>query len=303
MKKKYTIFGNCQTTALSFYLNENAYFREHYELQPIKLVHLVGKNEIEELKETFKQCDLIIYQHIADNYHLPELATSKLLDGIDAKLISFPSIYFNGYFPHLDVMNGTNSVLNAVHDYNIMCGYLFGLSEKSIRDLLESETFYTLTLSNNLLQDSLKELESRENLYALDIKVDDFIKNNYKKYRLFHQFNHPTRVVFEYIRKEIFQILDISTVCEHRKEDYLSGIVAPVYPSIYKNLNLEFYDYQNFKRVDKILSIEYVIKEFYAFYATIDNTIMLEWLQNRKMFILDHFLELFPNHKIREGNI
>ncbi len=298
MKKKYTIFGNCQTTALNMYLNENKYFHELYEYQPVKLVHLISKHEVEELRETFMQCDLIIYQHIADNYHISQLATSRLLVGIDAQFISFPSLYFNAYFPHLDVMNGTTSVLNAVHDYNILCGYLFSIDENSLFNLIQDETFYSKDLSSKLLENALSELVSREKLYTLDIKVDTFIKNNYKDHRLFHQFNHPSRKIFEYIREEIFSLLCVDPVCELEDRDYLSGIVAPVYPSIYKNLNLKFEEYQDFKKVNNILDAKYVIKKFYEFYATIDDEILLEWLTNRKKFILDHFSELFPDHKI-----
>ncbi len=301
-KKKYTIFGNCQTTALSLYLNENKEFFDHYEFQPIKLAHTIEEKDIKDLKETLNECDLIIYQHIADDYHIPDLVTSRLFNKSDVQLISFPSLYFNGYFPYLDVMNGKSSILSAVHDYNIMTAYLFGIDEESIYDMIHNSTFYSKELSEKLVNDSFDAINQRENLYTLDIKVEDFIKQNYQKDRLFHQFNHPSRKVFEYIRGEIFSILSISQKCEPNDIDYLNGIISVIYPSIYKNLNLQFDNYQNYTNGVNILDTKDVIKVFYEFYATCDRVIMLEWLLKRKEFILIHFMKLFPDKNILVDN-
>ena len=88
---------------------------------------------------------------------------------------------------------------------------------------------------------TLSELSKRET--NTDIKISDFIRDNYRKYRLFHTINHPTDVLGLEVANQILSKLNMPPISEGTKPQYkevLGRLQVPIYPSVIDGLDLTF---------------------------------------------------------------
>lgn len=287
---QYTIFGNCQSQSLSFTLAKNPAFTEKYSLKRIDFVQTLTQDDVASVQQIFDNSDLILYQHISKHYKVSDLATANLLASIkpQTKTISFVSMYFNAYFPHLDSFLGHQSILNLVHDYIIMYAFTKGLSEQQTLDLIQSDTLYSEPMSNQLFQEALGTLKVREE--ATNVKIAPFIEKMYRDVKLFNQFNHPKGIVFDYLANQIFDILNLPHIEISVQSKGVDGIGSPIYRSTYRNLGLTFEEnFDTYKTREGTLSQEEVVNAFFKFYATIDRDLMITQIQTRKPFIVELF--------------
>jgi hypothetical protein len=274
--KKLVVFANCQSGALVRTMMENKEFSSQYKWDFLRPVQILQEIHIAEVVNKVKNADLFIYQPVAASPNRPyELNSKFLLEQIkdDAETISFPSIYFDGYFPHLQTLKGKVSVLNLVHDYFMAYSYAIGLSEEETIELINKENLYSKSLSIQLVGNSLKNLRDREKESNIDIKLCDFIEKNYKKVKLFNQFNHPKREVFKYIAESILNKIGIDEfLVADAGASHLDEIMTPIYRSTHKNLNLQFKeDFETYGAIghQKIKQRE-VIYKFFEFYRKDD---------------------------------
>lgn len=172
--KTFSIYGNCQSAALAQVLSKNKSFEKMYNYTGLQAVQTISQEKVFLVKEIFENVDLLLHQVISDQFAIADLSTSKMMKTRknDSKSFTFPSLYFNAYFPHLDTFKGKQSILNFVHDYVIMYGYVQGLSEQQILNLIQDENMYSKQLSTSLLKKSLLFLKNREN--SFDIKISSF---------------------------------------------------------------------------------------------------------------------------------
>jgi hypothetical protein len=292
--KTFTVFANCQSHALAKTLLEHQDFSQNYKLLPIPAVHELRDVDIEKVIDVVKQVDLFLYQPVASKEHRLESATSKyMLKQLkdSAQALSFPSIYFDGYFPHLATLGGYHSVLNQVHDYFIAYCFVKGMTAENCVELISSRQLYDKSTSRKLLKNTLSSLKWRERFNRIDLKVSGFIEKNYKTKRLFNQFNHPTRDIFVHLRNIILHKVGIddgvNIAQELNASNYLSGIIAPIYTSTYYHLDLcldESYD----KYIVKSNAIELyeVVCQFYLFYQGVNKDELIKTIYTNKPFVV-----------------
>lgn len=74
----------------------------------------------------------LLCKHFSNGYHVAPLRTSVLkpLRKDNSTSLVFPYMYFNAYFPEFDTYRNEKSVLDVLHDYNIMHSYVKGLSQQ-----------------------------------------------------------------------------------------------------------------------------------------------------------------------------
>ncbi len=288
--KKLTIYANCQGIALGKTLLEDERFRSLYEWSRIEPVQTLSSSHVEAISNSIAEADLIIYQPVSASNRAEDLSTQKILqqskDGV--KQISIPSMYFDGYFPHLSTMNGLSSILNLVHDYFIAYAYCRGMSLENCVLMLQSKHLYEKTRSVELCNASIENLRRRENVNKLDIPISSFIEQNYKKHKLFNQFNHPTRRMFEYISAQVCEKIGLDGFSpDPDAGGYLDAISTPIYPSTYQNLDLQFEE--NFDlysgRKNTIWSQRDVVEKFYRFYSELEISDVLEAVKSKKPFV------------------
>lgn len=292
--KKISIFANCQGEALFNYLSESSVFIEAFECLKIAPIQTLRGKDIDEVENVHACVDVLITQVISDEYFIKRFSSSSILKKVspEAIVIKVPNIYFDGYFPHLGMLNGVRSMLNLVHDYNIVCGFLFGISQERLVNLLQSESFYSHYESERLFTRSLNELKAREKENGT-VLFSDIIENNYQDQRMFHQFNHPSRFsmykLWERVsRKGGLQEVEFSL----EGDDYLEGITCPIYPSTHSSLGLKFANDQVFKVPSGDKTWEEVVDRCYYDYSGLDRMILLDTVKQRKPWLLDKFQEL-----------
>lgn len=270
--KKFVVFANCQSSALAKTMLENQEFSSQYQWDFILPVQNMNSSHIDEVINKARNADLFIYQPVSEAPNRPEELTSEFLLGQlkeSSEAVSFPSIYFDGYFPHLQTMKGLISILNLVHDYFIVYACAIDLSEELCFSLINRDDLYPETLSLRLAEKSLQNLKEREIKECIDVAVSGFIEKNYKNYKLFNQFNHPKRIIFKHVSESILLKIGMSDYSISPLGDsHLDMIMTPIYRSTYKNLKLKFReDFETYgAKNNLILKQKEIIRKLYDFY-------------------------------------
>lgn len=289
--KSFAIYANCQGEGLARALLGCDYFKNEYFRIKIPPVHLIKDHEVKLVMEAIRGIDLLIFQPVKISFDRPkELNSSFILNQLKDNAIkfSFPSIYFDGYFPHLKTMDRMVSILNLVHDYFIAYSYNIGLSQKKCYELINDLNLYPEDLSRKLAEKSIQNLRNREVANNIDIPVSNFILRNFRFQKLFNQFNHPTRDIFVFLAKAIFRKLKLEKdSIEDFGISYSDEIVVPVYRSTHRNLKLKFSEnfntYQSI--LNKNLSQWKLIEQFYAFYKQLNQDKLKEIITQNCEFI------------------
>ena len=297
MKLKYSVYGNCQAAALAKCLNQIDDFKKKYDYVPLKHVHGIQLSELGLIERNLSELDLIIYQHISDDYKIPQLSTNRILTCVpnSAIEISIPSLYFNAYFPHLNRFGLLKTITGFVHDFNIMAGYVRNIPAQNLADLIENINFYSKEEVHNFLIHSIAELEKRESSNNVDIPISQFINKFYNQGKLFNTHNHPTGLMFSFLVTSILKKLKIlykdNEIESIKQISILDRVSYSIYPSIAYHLNLEFSkDFVN----DKVQGVEnkkYSYRElvhaFYDVYDSFNNKLKLsQIIEKKKPFVL-----------------
>lgn len=287
--KKCLVYGNCQAMALKGLLKQNPKFKKYYEIVDCKSVYLLNKEDLPNQELIISDVDLLIHQPVSDNYKgLYQLSTNYLKSKLkqNAKVVSFPVAYFTGYNPELVYLKNNSgqriSQPFTYHDTNIMKFYLMGKSVNETITLIQSKDFYQFYDIQNNLENTLLNLEQRE--IDLDIKLSLFIRENYKKNRLFYTFNHPSFVILKYIANSIFKALDID-----KNENFFDifGSIEifgnssfPIYPSLYSGLELQFSTSNSYIFERQTYLMKDVVELYFKVYENYRDTVF-QFCENR----------------------
>jgi hypothetical protein len=249
--KKFTVYGNCQARVLASVLSSSKIFKGEFEYLDIKAVHLMTPKDLEfTIEEILPQLDLFIFQPVSKKCNNDErYSTNYLLQKLKSDVISvsFPSCYFTGYNPELKraklIKSGVNEDEFNYHDQNLI-KYFLSSNIPDPESFMLSDYFYSEDFSFQAVEESIKELETRElNIFDSDqqinIKISQFIRDNYQKQRLFYTFNHPSKALLIYLGKAILHFLEIEDEIAYRKDPF-AHTIHPIYKSHYQNLKLKF---------------------------------------------------------------
>lgn len=278
LKRICILYGNCQMNAVTYYLKVNYPHLYEYHMY---WNYVLLKNPSELPLDLFKKADLFIYQPlkghgIADTAYIKANYISK-----KCKCISFPYIYFNGYFP--DYVHDINYARTVSKQYpsgifytghqkiiDFICN---GDSPNKIVEKCMSPELFSEEYIRQNYQKTIRIL--REHEIDTDVKIASFIESNYKKARLFHTINHPTNIILKEVLKQIISILkwDSTTVDNNPLFDHEilkeGGFTDIIYPSVSQNLGLEFDTSTGFCHDEEVGVIRFVddyIKYLYPEY-------------------------------------
>lgn len=283
--KTYTIYGNCQAIILANFLNSSESFKSQYQYLTIKPVHKINKYEIKELiNNILPKTDLFIYQPVSEEYKGKEYSSNYLLQKLNLKSrnISFPSCYFKGYNPELKILKDCKgrSISDKFdyHDFHIIQGFLRSSPIEQVKANIQNSSYYSQDYSQSQVEQSLKELEKRENSIfgtkrQINIKISNFIRENYKKQRLFYTINHPSKFVFKYMAEEIIKLLNIKDEITLDK-DFLNHTTYPIYESHYHNLELKFANPMQYTIRNNIYELHTTINKYFEYYSCIEKNVI-----------------------------
>lgn len=249
MKKFCLIYANCQNLLLAKYLSGSEEFNQQYLIKRLP-IHLYLKNETTIPDHLLKEAKLFIYQPVHDIHG--DRSTQSILKKLpsDCQTISFPPLYFKGYFPQY-CRNPVNHVIAPNYPYgliphgdsNIISMLEEGKSKPEIVERLSDPNFYSKEFLLNNLNETLGELARRES--QLSIKVSSFIEAHFQHYNLFHTQNHPTDMLGIYVVNQILKLINLPSLSSELSilnpiYETLNNFQIPIYPSVIRHLNLTF---------------------------------------------------------------
>ena len=257
--------GTCQIKAIADILSQHSEFAQKYTIKNIIEVHKATDESIEKMFKD-ENMQLFICQPISTNYRKGIISTKRLLENFNSKIIMIPFIYFDGYFPAISYLYDEegkkiekyglnyfdknvlahvleNVNFNKVENYLVENHNMDEILEK-VENKLNSVNYYGKNFCLRHVEASLKRLEIRE-MYPydypkpVDVKISDYIRENYINKRLFYTMNHPTDDILYETTNRIMKLLNLNFV-KFVKKDFLKDIVFPIYPCVKHNLDLKF---------------------------------------------------------------
>lgn len=218
-KKLILCFGTCQvlhvTKILNTYLNDDNYIVSYH-------INYSDAFDEEYTYKNMSYADIIIYQALNEKrcYLLSDKNIRRKFKS--KKLISIPYIRVDG-------------VYSLEYNYGKILGeeYIVDLLNKGFK---RDEVYKQFELGqidfnlDNRFKTSLGVME--RNYPNTDIKLSEFIKNNYKKKKLFNANLHPTNEVFYEIIRQLNILLNFNINFDKNSDfNELSEIVSTISPS------------------------------------------------------------------------
>lgn len=281
MKKICIIYANCQNSLIAEYLGRSQSFNREYTIRrfPVHLLMTKGKTIPDKI---LRQAKLFIYQPVKATHG--DLSSQALLDKLptDCQQISFPSLYFTGYFPQY-CKNPVAQSINPNYPYgviphgdtNIISMLDRGKEKAEIIARLSDPDFYTPESLLSNLNETLSVLEQRET--ELDVKVSKFIRANYQHRQLFYTQNHPTDILGMHVVNQILQLLNLPVLGDPLAiKDTLRGVLdnfqIPLYPSVIKHLNLNFANNQTVYKHGSFCTNRMTFERYISEYIELHNS-------------------------------
>jgi hypothetical protein len=241
--KHIVFYGNCQCKESVESFKKVPGIKVNY---CINFVHIKTIKPNEHIyPKYFHDCDVFIYQPL----EMSGYEVSYILNNIlkkDCKIISFPYIYFSGYWPdYFEEPFNKRTIKLPERPYgeypygfrilNSIINFDYNLSfDKIMIDYEQKLKHEEIDLKKTTSLKILKEKEIRNNI---DIRFADFIEENYKKVKLFDTVNHPSNILLERLFNQICEKINI-------KAEFIPKILdnhcTPIHPKVQKYLNLEF---------------------------------------------------------------
>ena len=191
----------------------------------MEIYHIVNyKPCTKNLDIDFSRCSVFIYQN-----------TNNIKDILnklpkDCKTISIPYVFNDGIACLSHAPQSNKWPYGKIYGDEIIIDLINKNHSKKhiINMFLNNKIDFDL---ENRLKKSLNELLRREQ--NTDVKIYDFIKDNYNLKKLFLTHNHPTTVVFKHIIIQILNILDIpyKNIIDNiiKEENENPGLPIPCY--------------------------------------------------------------------------
>lgn len=173
------------------------------------------------------------------SFHMPD----------SCQIVTIANLYFRGYFPQFqfeeegyDWWNKSGDVqkfpnYSGKTDVEVLKLIAQGKSDEEIMEKISSVDYYLLEELDNNIQSELAEYSFGEK--EIDIKMGDFLLDNYDKFLMFVTVNHPTRdVLIEFVRRilKYLGIQDMNLLCDESEVQPPMpwGLHYVVYPSVQK---------------------------------------------------------------------
>lgn len=269
-KKIAILYGNCHMDVLEKYLINNPYFYSEYIIKR-KLVNYTLVNEPSD--EEMSECDLLLCQDIREGNELGVLSADELVRKTSPKCISIKIVNLHGYnlfFPQMDRkinnIRGKRDYLvhkhinhNAIDipagsdkytqisllvkqictlDYRIENLLQQGASVKEIVDEIQNGAPYSKEEVFQIFNSGMERIKEREK--HCDIKISDYIENNYRNKQLFYDPNHPTEDLMAEVGRRVLRLLHIECYEINSLPKMINARENFIYGCVKKALGIEY---------------------------------------------------------------
>lgn len=245
------LHGNCHMAVIHSYLESSKKFSAKYAIYPNPCIYNNKDGYIK--KRVLENTDVWIHEDIRkDNeygYFLSDEYIHSFFESITAypKEIVVPHLFGLGraFFPQSNI-NKRNEPINNGYDKNGMFPHLDMVIDKCVKENKTVEEIVNCCKSEGILnkdfilnnfQYYMQKIKKREE--AWDIKIYDFIVENYQKEKLFYDEGHPTNVVMKKISMDILNELGIDEECIFTNIQ-MDVHENPVYPVVRDTLGFKW---------------------------------------------------------------
>ncbi len=214
-KKMALFYGNCHLERITRYMSHVDAFTEQYAIYPMAPVQSI-RDAAYFKTEVLLWCDLFIHQAIRlNNRYGEDFASEKLISRLrsDAQVVAVPNTYhlpmhiFAQYrekkellFP---VCHGTVFFRDGIIDD------LCETDHCHIARIVEEYVQDTITIDETIIRDRyqqfIEKVQTREKDW--DIKVSDYIEQNFRQKKLYYDPNHPSAEFLIWICKKLLDCL------------------------------------------------------------------------------------------------
>lgn len=282
-KLKVLVFANCQATSLVMGLSQCKFLNVDYIINFKWLEEhdseLKNKSDIS-FESSFYDCDIFIYQTLQNSKFQSDYIIENVLKK-DCKVVSFSYLYFLGYFPDYFKSKNNQKTISPEYPFGLfpyemkiftqlvlnskfyeICKEIIKLNQVPFLDWpfenwLNQNQLFWIQIEDKLSKEldfldfkgmldySIKTLKEKE--IKTDIKLADFILENYKCHKLFDTVNHPSDILLKVLNDAIINFL----ICDKgihpiyfKEYSFPSGTLdhfqTPILNKVYQNLECTF---------------------------------------------------------------
>ncbi len=249
-KKIMLVHGNCYKHWIEQYLQTSETFNRRFWIYPIPRIYLMKQGYISE--QILKNCDVLVSQDVQENNQFDErLSFQHLASQVQGKVICIPNVFGLGKFlfpqailgaGEADWKNPSGTGLeNGMFMYSdVNIDRLWAEGERDvdkITNYLKSDVYSKEEIEENLAT-CFKKWEKRDE--ACDVKIMDYIRQEYKKQLLFYEPAHPCNNVLRKISERILESLGIDPGEIQEIEERGATQELPIYQCVKEVLGLTF---------------------------------------------------------------
>lgn len=271
-KKIAVTYGDGNIPKINRVLSRTKKFCNDYVIISLPPVQSIAKKQAFVCEEIWKYISLFFVQSIKQNSLISEEYT---VDAVKSKLrrnckvITFPVLSFWGYFPQavvnksaLKTINGELSVVMFPYaDKYIEEKISKGMDIENIVEILEDNSNYLCENIQRFCEEKILDIEELEQ--NSDIKYSKWLRENYKKHKLFLNPSLPSYALIKYIVTELLNKLGYHKDVINERDLVLNEYgEMPIYNMVAKALSLSF-DASRVKWIDNT-DIDYsgYVKEY-----------------------------------------
>lgn len=283
-KKLVVINANCHGGALKTYLEKSQNFKKRYCIYPMPEIQDNVKKCIDD--EIMNEIDLYIHQDIrvdnsvdyllSDEYIIPRLKK-------ECNTLCIPNLVGNGYgifqtqtgeIFSIEVKNSSIGKLHLFYRDKLIDEAYQKYQLKTVSRIIDYINTYNFSEETVIekFNAMIKKLYQREQNW--DIKITDYIVENYRTTSMFVDCCHPSQELMLEICRRVAGVLGIEDIHEEDTSIVL-GIEAFVWPSIRKHLGIlwekktvrKYCSNSVYGSIDTLDIEEYIREYIYAFWG------------------------------------
>ena len=265
-RKLVVIFGNCQTLVLIDMLSSNQEFQRRYvtcEMPEMWKTERINDYRMMLDSGILSAAEYLFTQSVSPGNRFGYIySTEYILSQISdsCTVVTISNLYFKGYYPQLGQYNYEKTAIDIwerdgcrmfdfyhMPDIEALELIIRGMSDEEIIEEISKENYYSLHMLQSAAEVELEEFRRRES--ETDIKMADFLAENYDKFLMFATVNHPTKdVLLEFARRILkkLEIDDMDIVCEESEiqKPCPQSLYQVIYPSVLRAFGFHEMQYQ-----------------------------------------------------------
>jgi len=205
-RPKILYLGNCQAEAMASLAVFLGLDQDHIRLPP---VWTLTDEQGPIVEAAYREADYIFLQRVDSSFPVPFVKADYVRSFAPNKtVVTWPNIYFDGYFPGIRYLYGPNGKIEGpLSDYHfewIIESFKRGLTVDQAEQALRNEF---LTKYPTPVEDSIENLRMREK--DTDAKISDYILTFFRHIKLFYTMNHPHSVVLVEMLRRLHRLAQL----------------------------------------------------------------------------------------------